>query len=379
MITAETIGRIRRMGGDGIPVVSMYAHVPVDPGERSGLLSRVNSMADEVNPVVKDRSSDHAARLSVRDDLERMRATVQSDNWQPGAVAMFACGDKDVFEAVQLPRAVRDRVVVDAVAWTRPMLAVLEEYARCCVAVVDRATAVVWELFADEIEEARRIRDPALRDPNYAANRLENKVHHKVEELVKKHYRRTATELAELFGADDYDLLAVGGHRDEIPHFLDTLPRELRERVAGTFTIDTGAATLGEVKQNAAELVTRYERDIDARRVGEVLERMATGAPATLDVANCLRACGVKAVDTLLLQDGAMVHGVVCDSCGWLGLAGDECPVSGDRTRPTEDILDELAQEVIDQSGSVRHVKADTELKEHLAAALLRFPLPPLP
>ncbi|WP_280245733.1 hypothetical protein [Nocardia abscessus] len=132
-------------------------------------------------------------------------------------------------------------------------------------------------------------------------------------------------------------------------------------------------------KQNAAEFVTRYERDIDARRVGEVLERMATGAPATLDVANCLRACGVKAVDTLPLRDGAMVHGVVCDSCGRLGLAGDECPVSGDRTRSTEDILDELAQEVIDQSGSVRHVEADTELEEHPAAALLRFPLPPLP
>ncbi|MGK8521759.1 hypothetical protein ACRS6B_09485 [Nocardia asteroides] len=221
MITAETIGRIRRMRGDGIPVVSMYAHIPVDPGERSGLVSRVNSMADEINPVVRDKSAEHAARLSVRDDLDRMRETVRSDNWQPGAVAMFGCAGKDLYEAVQLPRAVRDRVVVDAVAWTRPMLAVLEEYARCCVTVVDRATAVIWELFADEIAQAREIRDPALRDPNYAANRLENKVHHKAEELVKKHYRRTATELAELFDAGDYDVLVVGGHRDEIPHFLE--------------------------------------------------------------------------------------------------------------------------------------------------------------
>ncbi|WP_281877065.1 hypothetical protein [Nocardia sputorum] len=379
MITAETIGRIRRMHGDGIPVVSMYAHVPVDPGERSGLVSRVNSMADEVNPVVKDKSSDHEARLSVRDDLERMRETVRSDIWQPGAVAMFACGGKNMFEAVQLPHAVHDRVVVDAVAWTRPLLAVLEEYARCCVAVVDRATAAVWELFADEIAEARQIRDPSLRDPNYAANRLENRVHHRADELLKKHYRHTAAEMAEMFAGDDYDLLAVGGHRDEIPHFVDTLPRELRERVAGTFTIDTGSATVGEVKQNATEIVAHYEREVDVRRVGEVLERIATGNPAVVDVANCLRAATAKAVDTLLIQDGAMVHGVVCDSCGWLGLSGDECPVSGDRPRPTEDILDELAQSVIDESGSVRHVKADTELKEHLAAALLRFPLPSLP
>ncbi|MGK8521758.1 hypothetical protein ACRS6B_09480 [Nocardia asteroides] len=149
--------------------------------------------------------------------------------------------------------------------------------------------------------------------------------------------------------------------------------------MAGTFTIDTGSATMGDVKQDAAEIVTRYERDIDVQRVGEVLERIATGVPATLDVADCLRASSVKAVDTLLIQDGAMVSGVVCDSCGWLGLSGAECPVSGDRPRRSEDILDELAQSVIDDSGSVRHVKADTELKEHLAAAILRFPLPPLP
>ncbi|WP_040773352.1 baeRF10 domain-containing protein [Nocardia pneumoniae] len=379
MITAETIGRIRRMRGNGIPVVSMYAHLPVDPGDRSGLLSRVNSMADEINPMAKDKSMERAARLSVRDDLERFREAVRSDYWQPGAVAMFSCSGKELFEAVQLPHAVRDRVVVDNTAWTRPMLAVLEEYARCCVAVVDRASALVWELFADEIEEARAIADPALRSPNYAGDRLENRVHHKVQELAKKHYRRTAAELAELFDADDYDLLAVGGHRDEIPHFLDTLPRELRQRVAGTFTVDPNTVTLGELKQDAAEIVTRYERDIDVGLVGQLLEKAATGGQATLGVANCLRACTMKGVDTQLIQDGVMLDGRVRDSCGWLGLSGDECPVSGDPIRQTEDILDELAQAVIDEGGSVRHVKADTEMKEHLAAAELRFPLPPLP
>ncbi|WP_454194813.1 baeRF10 domain-containing protein [Nocardia sp. Marseille-Q1738] len=379
MITAETIGRIRRMRGHGIPIVSMYAHVPVDPGDRSGLLSRVNSMADEVNPMAKDRSMERAARLSVRADLERFRETVRSDYWQPGAVAMFSCSGKGLFEAVQLPHAVRDRLVVDHTAWTRPMLAVLEEYARCCVAVVDRASALVWELFADEIEEARAIADRALRSPNFAGNRLENRVHHKVQELAKRHYRRTAGELAELFDADDYDLLAVGGHRDEIPQFLDTLSRELRQRVAGTFTVDPNTVTLGELRQDATEIVARYERDIDVRLVGELLAKVATEGQATLGVANCLRACSVKGVATQLIQDAAMVDGLVCDSCGWLGLSGDECPVCGDAVSQTEDILDELAQCVIDEGGSVRHVKADTEVKEHLAAAELRFPLPPLP
>jgi peptide chain release factor subunit 1 len=36
-------------------------------------------------------------------------------------------------------------------------------------------------------------------------------------------------------------------------------------------------------------------------------------------------------------------------------------------------------QAVINEGGSVQHVQADTELKEHLVAASLRFPLPPDP
>jgi len=36
-----------------------------------------------------------------------------------------------------------------------------------------------------------------------------------------------------------------------------------------------------------------------------------------------------------------------------------------------------LAETVIDESGTVEHVRADTPLKEQVAAATLRFPLPP--
>jgi peptide chain release factor subunit 1 len=42
-------------------------------------------------------------------------------------------------------------------------------------------------------------------------------------------------------------------------------------------------------------------------------------------------------------------------------------------------VIDELVEAVIDEGGSIHHVRADAELREYLAAALLRFPLPPAP
>ena len=75
-----------------------------------------------------------------------------------GSVALFSCSGRGFFEEVPLTRAVRERVLVDETAWVRPMLAVLDEYHRCCVIVVDRKTARTWELYQDEMRETGTLR-----------------------------------------------------------------------------------------------------------------------------------------------------------------------------------------------------------------------------
>jgi peptide chain release factor subunit 1 len=107
------------------------------------------------------------------------------------------------------------------------------------------------------------------------------------------------------------------------------------------------------------------------------MERVATRRPAALGLPDCLWAGSVAAVETLLVQEGAMAPGVVCDESGWLAMSGDTCPLCGRATRRTPDVIDELSEAVIDEGGLVEHVLADTELREHVVAASLRFPLPP--
>jgi hypothetical protein len=58
-----------------------------------------------------------------------------------------------------------------------------------------------------------------------------------------------------------------------------------------------------------------------------------------------------------------------------LGLEGEECPVCGQPTRKAPDVIDEMSATVLDTSGRVEHVYADTALSRHGVAALLRFPL----
>jgi len=279
MLTAQMVDRIVRFSGD-LPVTSVYARVDADPGRREDLQARMSSMLDQIRPLAKNGSLGHQARLSVRDDIARIKAALAEERWKPGGIAIFACSGRDLYEEVALPQGVRDRVMVDAVPYVRPMLTVLDELHRTCVVLVDRAGACVWEVYQDEMRELNNIRGQALRKSSYADGLAEYRVRNKSDELTKRHYRNVAQVLEDLFRPGDFDLLVIGGHDYEVPAFTEFLSPALRSAVAGTFSIDPGAARLAAIRAHADKILARYERDAAQRLVAGLEDRVVAGGLA---------------------------------------------------------------------------------------------------
>ncbi|WP_326641405.1 hypothetical protein OG884_01695 [Streptosporangium sp. NBC_01755] len=380
MITKGTVDRLIRFDSGGLPVLSMYVAVGHDGLD--AVRTRLNSLITQIRPLTEDPSLDRRARLSLRQDIERIEGTPDLGRGTIGAVAVFACGEGGLFEVVLLPRKVRDQVVVDQTPYVRPMLAVLDEYHRCCVLVVNKESARAWELYQTEMREIGEVRGRTLRKPDYAgwAGLAEYRVRNKADDLTKRHYRQTVSLLDEIFRAEGHDLLIIGGYHDEVTVFLDFLPQQLRPKVAGVFNVDMGkVATPEEIRESAERIVADYEREEERRLVQQVFERAAVGGNAAIGVDECLWGGTTAAIDTLLIQDGAEVPGVICDESGWLARSGQTCPLCGGATRQVPDVLDELTETVINEGGSVEHVAVDTQLKDHVTAAALRFPLPPKP
>jgi peptide chain release factor subunit 1 len=383
MITQEQVDRIIRLNGDGLPLVSLYAAAEPDRRGRRVFLTRVASLLDEIRPLAEDTSLDHASRLSLREDISRIGEALGNELRKPGTVAVFSCSGNGIYEEVWLPRHTRERVVVDADPYVRPMLGVLDEYHRTCAVVVDRGTGQVWEHFLDQAWELERIRDRTLRKPNYdggwAQRGVEYGVHNKAEELSKRHYRRLVAELRPLFETEGFDLLTVGGRDYEVPGFIGFLPREMRERLVGTFTVDRETATPADIRGKVEEVVSEYEREEERRLAGEILEAKAAHRPAAVGLDETLWAATVAAVGTLAADEQAAAPGVVCDRCGLLALSGAQCPMCGQQLREVVDIVDELTEVVIEEGGEVRHIAPETELRPCQVGALLRFELPPRP
>lgn len=381
MITAGAIRRIRDIEPGEPPVISMYLTVPVDPRERNGLRTRVNSLLERLRPLAEDESLSRAARQSVRQDLERIERLSEAEHWKPPAIALFACADKGVLEEVQLPRRVGDRVVADTTPLIWPAMAVLRAHHRAVVAVLDSKSAQVWELYQGEIQRLQAAEDRALRKPNYAGwhGLDEYTVGNKAAELEKQHFLRVVGMLDQLFTDPSYQLLVLGGQHEELAKLQTFLPRRLRQRLAGTFAVDPRPKSDAEVRERASAVVRNWEREQQRQQAQDLLERAASHRPAAIGLRDCLWAATTGAVDELFVYGEATAAGVVCPRDGWLGETGGSCPICGTATRQSADIIDELVVRVIDDGGSIEQVDADTELAPKLVAAVLRFPLPPLP
>jgi peptide subunit release factor 1 (eRF1) len=374
--SAETIERIEHLRGGGLPIVSVYLPVHPGPEGRKMLQSETDSLLHQIRPLANDRNVEHAIRLSLREDIERIADLVDSGSFKAGTLAIFSCSGVGLLEVIGLPRAVRERITVDEIAATRPMLAVLDEYQRCCAVVVDRDTAHAWELYLGEVIDIGALAG-GRRGTGHAVNERRND--HRLEELEKRHFREVASAVEQLFRRRVYDVLVAGGHQDELPRFLALLSRPLRDRVVGTFAADQSSITAAVAREQAEAILERYELDEHRRMVAEVLETAAAGGAAAVGLEPCLWAASVRAVQTLLTQEGASSPGVVCQEEHWFGLHGDTCPVCGRETRRVPDVIEELVEAVIDDGGSIHHVPADSGLGERLVAASLWFQLPPAP
>jgi peptide chain release factor subunit 1 len=380
MITAETVGSIRTFDSGGLPVVSLYARVDPGPGGQREVRTRVSSLLDEIRPLARHGIAEREWRMSLRGDIDRIRTAASGTRWPPAAIAIFACSGRGLYTEVPLPELVPDRVIVDATPYARPMLAVLAEHPRSCVAVVDRATGRLCELYQDEVSELEQVKSPESRRPPVAAGRPDDRVSNKAGELARRHYRRVADRLGELLETGQYDLLIIGGHGYEVPDFVQQLPHAVRDRVAGTFSTEPGLAPLSEIRDSAAEIAARYERERDQQMVTAILEKAAMGGLATLGLGSCLWAGTVGAIQTLLVREGAATPGVVCHQSGWLALSGEVCPLCGNRTRATPDVIEELAQMVISEGGAIHHINSGSaRLLDQDAGAVLRFQLPERP
>jgi hypothetical protein len=371
MISHADVEKLRGLHAPGPGVLSLYLPVPLDPAGLRTLRAGADDLiaaaqAAGLDPLSTARVSE-ADRGAVLDVV-----AAHGRDWLGHSVAIFACEDLGLFEALPLPCSLPERSVVATRPHVRPLLAVLQRFPDYRVVVADRRHGWVLSVSGDRVHTVADPASEAPRSPGFGGwHGL--KAHHvqeRVMQLARHHYRDIAAIL-EQADAGDHEPLVIGGHQDAIGHLLQLLPPALRADFAGSFAGDAQALTPAQVRQLATPVIDLWT----ARRERELAEEVIDAAPSRLAVIglhSCLAAVNAGAAALLLVPDEGMVPGFECGRCGALSTSGDDCPDWGAAARVVPDLLEEMASRTLDDGGQVVAVR-DASID---AAARLRFPVP---
>jgi peptide chain release factor subunit 1 len=362
------------------PVVSLY--LDLDP-ERFATAparsSQINSLVDEAHREVEaDEKLDHEDRQALREDLDRIREYLHSDDppfQDARALAVFCSLRDDLFEVVQLTRPAEGRVVIERTPYVEPLIAGALER-RWCVALVTRREARLLTGPGERVSELRHIEDD-VHGQHRQGGWSQANYERSYEKEADDHLRHVAELLRRRWRAARYDRLALGGPVEDVSRLERFLSAEIRPLlVSQRVDVDMSSANEEQIQEAVSKLVEEDER----RRERDALDRLTAGiaSPEGHGVGgpdDVLAALNERRVETLLLEPGFDCPGGRCPACGLLTLEREgECPADGTPLEEVEHLREAVVEAAIAQDAEVMVVSRYPDLGPLRGiGALLRF------
>lgn len=372
MIDAESVAKLLRVQSASSPVVSVYVNVPLDPAERRSIPARLDDLLSSAQHGPADGEVVARARRAELPGI-RDAVSLRAPEWLGHTVAIFACRDLGMLEAMPLRSQATERAVVGTRPYVRPLLAELRRSPCYAAVVVNRRHAWLYRVSGDGIDSLASVEGTTVGSRRFGGwhGFQTYRNDQRARKLARQHYTATVAALEDAVTTGECGPIAIGGHETETAGFLGVLPPALRARVAGTFVIDPHTITPARVRKLADGVVARWEDDREARVAGQITAQ-PTDAMAAVGLPACLDAANQHAVQVLVVPDGEVRPGFTCPACGGLAASGGACPVCGAPTSAVPDVIEELAVKVTGDGGTVEPIRSGGPLTDVVARR--RFP-----
>ncbi len=289
----------------------------------------------------------------VQDMVER---TVTPDH--PG-IAVFSSGTPDDTVSVPLPRPPRDLIVWSAEPAVEPLVEAVDDAERVAVVLFDKERTRMFSVFLGQIEERHVFVDdvPGKQATGdwFGLSQARYARHH--EDHVLRHVKRTTRALMDELRELPFDRLIIGGSPEATSMLLHHLPRPLRDRLAGTISIELFAPDSDVLSAALVEAEAAERRD-ELAQIRALLEASSAqgavlGLDATLGVLN------EGQVHLLYVAEALDVTGGECPRCQRLMLAVETCPVCGGPVQTVPRISERATAYARAQGARVEHVAGE--------------------
>jgi len=378
MITRAQVDQLLHFQNGGYLVTSCYLNLDRAKYPPQMLKIRVKDLLQSAQRDLSAKASGHAQRESLHDDFARIeeQAMLEIGTGEHKGLAAFSCSGHNFWQVYGLPQMGRNILIADVDPYIRPLVAILGEYHRYGVLLVDRVMGQVFEVYMREIvKRADVIADVPQRLTGGGLDRRdERNVERRQEEATHQHLRRLADEAFALFKQDKFGYVVLGGHRELLREFKQHLHPYLRQRWVGDFHIEACKASPADVLTRALEIEDQVEWAHEKRMAEELVRQAESGRLAVRGVGATLGALTRGEAQTLLVEDGFEMPGYVCYDCHYPGLSEGACPHCHKALEPCPDIVDEAIELALRKNCQIEHVRGPTALRDAgRMGAMLRF------
>ena len=354
----ETVRSLAGFLADRSPVTTLYLDVD---GRRH---PRHQDVVEHLGAVVRNGGA-------PGDDVRAIEDWVGAgfDRSRTRGLAFFSCSTHGLFEVVELPMAVRDRLVVNHSPAVGQLEALLRDHEPIGVLLADkqRAQVLVFELGElrdrSELVDAIAHGDPGHMDRGDLAHALEAATH--------THLRHAADVAWRVYQDRPYSHLVLGGPEPIVRELEPLLHPYLQERLGPRIAVAPGAS-VGDIRDAAITV----EHEIDRRREASMVERLraavASGRRGVAGLADTLTALNEKRVELLLVSDGYAEEGWRCPTSGALAAVGPTSPATGERMDRVDDVVEDAVESALVQDARVEHCldNADLDVLGRIGAIL---------
>ena len=364
MLDAATLRALADLAGPERAFLTVY----LDHGDAPSVLE---SRFERIRALLSDQPEETE---HFEQNLALARALL--DEHEPpegGALAVFSGWAADLNQAFELPEPVGTRVWMGDAPFVRPAYELLDENERFAVAVVDNTSAQIYLVTADEVDEEGRIRGDVknrVKKGGWSQKRYARRRDKQIEAY--------ATEIAEGLAALDaerpFARLVLLGSDEPVHAVREALRTDLRERVAGTHSLD-GNASEQEILDTAADVAEAGERASEQELWTAIREQGMGPGLAAFGATRVWEALAAARVEELLVNRELDEDGTKCRDCGHVVHGTpDTCGVCGSKDVFRVDLVEVMTEQAARTGAEVDFADPFDALTEvGGVAALLRY------
>jgi hypothetical protein len=355
----ELEGLMRRDARPGSPVLSVY--LDTDQSREINIERGFETVLKDMLREIKQRlEKDEKGKF--RAGAERVQRFVEEEYRDVKRGLVIFCDEsEDLFRHIELNVRVRSVARWDETPYVRPLVELVDEYERYCVALTDRERARLFTIYLGEIEEHRETEAGAdvrhIKSSGLDHLRSQMNIERKADEHAHRHLKHVTEWLSWLARKYEFDRLILAGTDEATSHLSALLPKRLQPRVVRRINMPLDVSD-AHVLEETLKVEQEVEREREVTLVSELLEAAGKHERAVVKLGATLRAIQEWRVWQLVYADGYAPPGGQCVNCGALyAEKKDACDYCGQAVHEVSDLIDRADARVLEMSGKVEQVR----------------------